>query len=336
MKLFRKALSLLLAGVIAVTSMVCCTVAASAVDDFGDDNDMYAYYKETSSTVYVYLAGLTSSKLKNIKDKDYETIRMNFTYHDAPLELLCTVRPEVIRVKFKGNTSPDFRPKAYWQKNGSSYTFVFEMANKFSVVKTLKNTKNVNVVISSGKNPNMKYYNDTKSINVSFYKNANSVNTITAYTMSDIPAQTYTGKAIKPKVKLTKGISALVQGTDYTVTYKNNTKIGIASVTLKGKGKYTGSITKNFKILPAKTTLSAKLTGGKYKLSWTKVKGIDKYQVFVSADGGRNFSKTTIDGSETSGSLSLDTDNTYVFKIRSYKKVGKKTYYSDYSNTVTV
>ena len=95
-------------------------------------------------------------------------------------------------------------------------------------------------------------------------------------------------------------------------------------------------MTKSFKILPAKTTLSAKLSGGRYKLSWTAVKGIDKYQVYVSADGGKTFSKTTIGGSETSGSLSLDTDNTYVFKIRSYKKVGKKTYYSVFSNSVTV
>lgn len=41
-----------------------------------------------------------------------------------------------------------------------------------------------------------------------------------------------------------------VQGIDYTVSYKNNKKIGTASVTIKGKGNYTGAVTKYFKVEP--------------------------------------------------------------------------------------
>ena len=40
----------------------------------------------------------------------------------------------------------------------------------------------------------------------------------------------------------------LVNGTDYTVTYANNVKVGTATVTVKGKGNYTGTITLTFMI----------------------------------------------------------------------------------------
>ena len=41
-------------------------------------------------------------------------------------------------------------------------------------------------------------------------------------------------------------------GTDYTVKYSNNKKVGTATVTITGKGSYGGIITKTFKINPAK------------------------------------------------------------------------------------
>jgi len=54
--------------------------------------------------------------------------------------------------------------------------------------------------------------------------------------------------ACKPTVNLTFDGKTMVEGTDYTLSYKNNNKIGKASVIIKGKGKYTGSITKYFDI----------------------------------------------------------------------------------------
>ena len=60
----------------------------------------------------------------------------------------------------------------------------------------------------------------------------------------------YTGKAIKPSVKVTanNGAVTLKEGTDYTVSYKNNVNIGVATVTVTGKGKYSGSGTTGFAI----------------------------------------------------------------------------------------
>lgn len=62
--------------------------------------------------------------------------------------------------------------------------------------------------------------------------------------------QVYKGKAIKPKVRVYDGKRALLQGKDYTVSYKNNTKVtDTAMITVKGKGNYTGTYTSAFRIL---------------------------------------------------------------------------------------
>ena len=65
--------------------------------------------------------------------------------------------------------------------------------------------------------------------------------------------QTYTGKAIKPSITIKDGNKKLVSGTDYTVTYKNNTKPGKATATITGKGNYTGTKALTFRIVPKKT-----------------------------------------------------------------------------------
>ena len=64
-----------------------------------------------------------------------------------------------------------------------------------------------------------------------------------------IPNQTYTGKAIKPTLKVTYDGKTLKRGTDYTLTYSNNTNVGTAKCTLKGKGDFTGTKTVSFKIV---------------------------------------------------------------------------------------
>ena len=42
----------------------------------------------------------------------------------------------------------------------------------------------------------------------------------------------------------------LTEGKDYTISYKNNKKVGVASATIKCKGNYTGTIATSFNILP--------------------------------------------------------------------------------------
>ena len=59
----------------------------------------------------------------------------------------------------------------------------------------------------------------------------------------------YSGSARKPSVIVANAGIRLTEGRDYTVSYKNNVNVGSASVIITGKGNYTGSITKTFKIV---------------------------------------------------------------------------------------
>ncbi|MCI8957431.1 MAG: hypothetical protein HFG29_10785 [Eubacterium sp.] len=64
-----------------------------------------------------------------------------------------------------------------------------------------------------------------------------------------ISKQYYTGKAIKPLPKLTYKGKYLYKGIDYTLSYKNNKKVGDATIIIKGKGNYKGTKAVIFKIV---------------------------------------------------------------------------------------
>ncbi len=69
------------------------------------------------------------------------------------------------------------------------------------------------------------------------------------YTIKNIPDQVYTGSAVKPEPTVLDGTKILVKGKDYTLTYKNNTKVGTATITVKGKGNYTDTVSVSFEIV---------------------------------------------------------------------------------------
>ena len=75
--------------------------------------------------------------------------------------------------------------------------------------------------------------------------------------VEDIPDQIYEGKGLKPKVNVYDGQKLLVESVDYTLSYKNNTKVYTGEpkstapyVTVTGKGNYSESGKVYFKILP--------------------------------------------------------------------------------------
>ena len=68
-------------------------------------------------------------------------------------------------------------------------------------------------------------------------------------TIAAIAKQAYTGKALKPALTVTLGGKTLKSGTDYAVTYANNTKAGTATATITGMGGYTGTKKATFKIV---------------------------------------------------------------------------------------
>ncbi|MBS7008090.1 C1 family peptidase [Anaerostipes sp.] len=63
-----------------------------------------------------------------------------------------------------------------------------------------------------------------------------------------ISPKTYIGKAQYPDIRITNNGTVLRKGTDYLLSYRNNTNAGTAEVTITGKGNYTGRMAKYFKI----------------------------------------------------------------------------------------
>lgn len=148
----------------------------------------------------------------------------------------------------------------------------------------------------------------------------------------------YTGKALKPAVTVKKGNTTYKNGKDYTVSYKNNTKLGTGSVTIKAKsgGKLTGSKTVSFKIIPAKAKLSATTTSSTVKLSWGAVKGATKYEIYSYNSSKKKYTKVATTTSKSYTVKKLSAAKTYSYAVKAIAVVSKKTYTGDYSSVLTV
>ncbi|SFQ02939.1 Leucine rich repeat-containing protein [Lachnospiraceae bacterium XBB1006] len=76
--------------------------------------------------------------------------------------------------------------------------------------------------------------------------------------ITPIADQYYTGKDITPAVTVRYGTTTLSPLTDYTVTYLNNQNVGTATVTITGKGNYSGSQIATFRIIDNSIVITAK------------------------------------------------------------------------------
>jgi len=152
-----------------------------------------------------------------------------------------------------------------------------------------------------------------------------------------IEDQVYTGKALKPKVTLSFGGGSMDEGYSYTLSYKNNKLPGTATVTIQGIGNFTGTVEKTFRILP-KAVKSPSLTAGKKKLtvSWKfdKKNEYDGYEIEYSLKKNFKGAETvTVKKAKTTEAVikKLKKGKTYYVRIRTWKKVEGKKYYSEWS-----
>lgn len=72
--------------------------------------------------------------------------------------------------------------------------------------------------------------------------------TVANATITTIPDQAYTGNPIYPPITVYESNRMLQQGVDYDVTYYNNTNMGTATVTITGRGTYSGTKSTTFRI----------------------------------------------------------------------------------------
>lgn len=174
-------------------------------------------------------------------------------------------------------------------------------------------------------------------------------------TVAAVADQTYTGKAILPKIVVTdrRGTRSvtLKAGIDYTVSGKNNKSVGKAALTITGKGKYSGKKTVFFRILPKGTTLrsvAGTRTGGKsairvsWKLQSKKMakKRISGYQLQFASDKKfkKNVKTVTVSGwKKTSKTVTgFKKAKKYYVRIRTYRTVSKQKYSSKWSKAKSV
>ncbi|MBR1833127.1 MAG: fibronectin type III domain-containing protein [Ruminiclostridium sp.] len=383
MKKVRKMLSLLLAGVIAVTSLFCGAVTAGAeshpnywingVDGFYDN--YYTVFldgitQEEMSLVVKGMQTANSKQVTNIRGG----VHIIFKDHELVAVLSVNENNEITgsATAFSGENKTDI---AFWHiyltandgltpisttddmpDNGTyciGFSFDMNDSKQKQMIEKLQKYETADMagfgLVVANEDGSVTYVGTYGgewhigsffTINVPAYMDADSETTskaISSLSFSSISSKAYTGKAIKPSVTVKDGTKTLVKGTDYTLSYKNNKNIGTATVTITGKGSYTGTKSLTFKIIPAKATLTAKKSNGKYALSWKKVTGITKYQIQYSTDSGKTYKTAgTVSSGKTSAALKLDTSKSYTFRIRSYKTVDGKKYYSSWSKTVTV
>ncbi len=137
-----------------------------------------------------------------------------------------------------------------------------------------------------------------------------TVSVIKRFTSSDITVaaiedQTYTGSRICPAISVTDGEKVLEPGVDFTTQCSNNISVGTASMTITGKGHYTGKISEQFKIAKAPLIVIAK----------------DKSIIYGD--------KPANAGVEYSGFVSVDNENSlsgsivYSYDYAQYDKVGE-------------
>ena len=105
--------------------------------------------------------------------------------------------------------------------------------------------------------------------------------------VTGIVNKTYAGRRLTQDLTVRIGTDTLVEGTDYTVSYTNNTHVGTATITIKGKGSYKGSITKTFKILKAEQSITVKTTASRIAVGQkaaVSISGAKGDKSFISSD----------------------------------------------------
>ena len=145
---------------------------------------------------------------------------------------------------------------------------------------------------------------------------------------------TYNGKEKKPTVKVYDAAGKLISTSNYTIKYKDNKKVGKATVTISFKGNYTGTKTLSFKINPKSTKIS-KLTAAKKSLKVSiKKQSLQTtgYEIQYSTFKKFTSAKTKTTKSTSYIIKSLKAKKTYYVRVRTYKTVKGKKYYSGWSS----
>ena len=159
-------------------------------------------------------------------------------------------------------------------------------------------------------------------------------------TVSGISTKAFTGKNITQSITVKYNGKTLKKGTDYTVSYSNNKKIGTATVKIAGKGSYTGTITKTFKINPAKQEIQKLTAKSKaFFVDWAQKGSATGYEIqYATNSKFTRAKKVTITNNKTDKTTvsKLSGKKKYYVRVRSYTTVKGTKYYGAWSASKSV
>ena len=205
-------------------------------------------------------------------------------------------------------------------KNGTDYTVSYSNNTKVGTAK----------VTITGKGNYTGSVSKTYSIKNNFKK----------ATVSGISTKAFTGKNITQSITVKYNGKTLKKGTDYTVSYSNNKKIGTATVKIAGKGSYTGTVTKTFKINPAKQEIQKLTAKSKaFFVDWAQKGSATGYEIqYATNSKFTRAKKVTITNNKTDKTTvsKLSGKKKYYVRVRSYTTVKGTKYYGAWSASKSV
>ena len=205
-------------------------------------------------------------------------------------------------------------------KNGTDYTVSYSNNTKVGTAK----------VTITGKGNYTGSISKTYSIKNNFKK----------ATVSGISTKAFTGKNITQSITVKYNGKTLKNGTDYTVSYSSNKNIGTATVKIAGKCSYTGTITKTFKINPAKQEIQKLTAKSKaFFVDWAQKGSATGYEIqYATNSKFTSAKKVTITNNKTDKITvsKLSGKKKYYVRVRSYTTVKGTKYYGAWSASKSV
>ncbi|MBQ9532277.1 MAG: hypothetical protein IJR70_09430 [Eubacterium sp.] len=185
------------------------------------------------------------------------------------------------------------------------------------------------------------YYNACDSNGCNYIDVTKTIYAVKSISLSKT-SYVYNGKEKKPTVTVKDTKGNKISTKNYTVKYSKNVNVGTASVRITFKNDYKGYFVKNFKINPKGTSLKSVTAAKKgFTAKWKKQgKKTSGYQLQYATNSKFTNNKKLVTikgtGSTSKKVSSLKSKKKYYVRVRTYKTVNNKKYYSAWSAAKTV
>ena len=153
----------------------------------------------------------------------------------------------------------------------------------------------------------------------------------------------YTGSTVTPELKVAYRNKLLTEGTHYELTFENAVEPGKATFKINGIGQFTGTLTGEYIIIPAKVKIESASsdTAGTIDLSWVNEGSVDGYEILLYTTRSNGFVRSTetfsAAGSDSSIKITgLKSGKRLNVFVRAYKIIDGEPVYSKYGSSQSV